>query len=79
MIVDDHPMMREGLAQLLEHEPDLRVCFEADTAAQAFGFIAAHVPDLLLLDISLPDRSGVELTNRFTPSVYYAPAAEAIS
>jgi DNA-binding NarL/FixJ family response regulator len=61
MIVDDHPMMREGLAQLLDHEPDLRVCFQADTAAQAFGFITSHVPDLLLLDISLPDRSGVEL------------------
>jgi len=61
MIVDDHPMMREGLAQLLEHEPDLRVCGQADTAAQAFGLITSQAPDLLLLDISLPDRSGLEL------------------
>ena len=41
LIVDDHPMMRQGLAQLVEHEPDLEVCSEADTAAQALNLIAA--------------------------------------
>ena len=61
LIVDDHPMMREGLAQLIDQEPDLRVCGQADRAGQALEMITAEVPDLVLLDISLPDRSGLEL------------------
>ncbi len=61
LIVDDHPMMREGLAQLIEHEPDLSVCGQADSAAQALNAIAAQPPDLVLVAISLPDRSGLEL------------------
>jgi DNA-binding NarL/FixJ family response regulator len=61
LIVDDHPMMRQGLAQLINHEPDLTACGEADSAAQALKRIAADKPDLVLADISLPDRSGLEL------------------
>jgi DNA-binding NarL/FixJ family response regulator len=61
LIVDDHPMMRQGLAQLINHEPDLRTCGEADTVAQALERISADKPDLVLADISLPDRSGLEL------------------
>src|SRR6185369_17785503 len=61
LIVDDHPMMRQGLAQLINSEPDLSVCCEADTARQAFDAIARGQPDLALVDISLPDKSGLEL------------------
>jgi len=61
LIVDDHPMMREGLAQLIEHEPDLSAPSQADSAGQALRAIALSTPDLLLLDISLPDKSGLEL------------------
>jgi DNA-binding NarL/FixJ family response regulator len=61
LIVDDHPMMREGLAQLINHEPDLTAEAQADSAAQALTIIADALPDLLLLDISLPDKSGIEL------------------
>ncbi len=61
LIVDDHPMMREGLAQLINHERDLCAAYQADTAAQALNAIASRVPDLALVDISLPDRSGLEL------------------
>lgn len=61
LIVDDHPMMREGLAQLIDHEPDLAVCAQADTASAALQAINTHAPDLVLVDISLPDRSGLEL------------------
>jgi len=61
LIVDDHPMMREDLAQLIEHEPDLTAESQADSAAQALKIIASALPDLLLLDISLPDKSGIEL------------------
>jgi DNA-binding NarL/FixJ family response regulator len=62
LIVDDHAMMRQGLAQLINHEPDLVVASEADTAGQALNLIAARRPDLVLVDISLPDKNGLELT-----------------
>jgi DNA-binding NarL/FixJ family response regulator len=59
--VDDHPMMRKGLAQLIDNEPDLKVSAEADTAGQAIDLVAKQKFDLALLDISLPDKSGLEL------------------
>jgi DNA-binding NarL/FixJ family response regulator len=61
LIVDDHPMMREGLAQLIDHEPDLCVGGQADNAGQALDAIRATPPDLAVVDISLPDRNGLEL------------------
>ena len=61
LIVDDHPMMRTGLAQLIENEADLKVCAEADNARQAMDLALSQAPDLILLDISLPDKSGLEL------------------
>ena len=53
LIVDDHPMMRKGLQQLVEDERDLAVCGEADTAAQAMSLIEQYKPDLVLADIGL--------------------------
>ena len=61
LLIDDHRMMREGLRQLISHEPDLRVCCEAADARQALACIAKGKPDLALLDISLPDKNGLEL------------------
>lgn len=61
LIVDDHPMMRQGLAQLIDNEADLSVCGEADTAGQALIGVGAQKPDLVLADISLPDKNGLEL------------------
>jgi len=61
LIVDDHPMMRQGLAQLINNEPDLAVCWEADNAGQAIDVASQSQPDLVLADISLPDKSGLEL------------------
>jgi DNA-binding NarL/FixJ family response regulator len=61
LIVDDHPMMREGLRTLISREHDLAVCGEAETAGQALDAVANLKPDLVLADISLPGRSGVEL------------------
>jgi DNA-binding NarL/FixJ family response regulator len=54
-------MMRKGLAQLINDEPDLRVLGEADTAREAFDRVTAGKPDLVLLDLSLPDKNGLEL------------------
>jgi DNA-binding NarL/FixJ family response regulator len=61
LIVDDHPMMRTGLTQLIDNEPDLKVCAEADNASQALQAVTGRSFDLILLDISLPDKNGVEL------------------
>src|SRR6266702_6461650 len=61
LILDDHPMMREGLAQLINDEADLAVCGEAGTAREGLELIAKLKPDLLLADISLPDRNGMEV------------------
>lgn len=61
LIVDDHPMMRTGLAQLIENEADLKVCAEADNASQAMDLALSQALDLILLDISLPDKNGLEL------------------
>jgi DNA-binding NarL/FixJ family response regulator len=61
LIVDDHPMMRTGLAQLIDNEPDLQVRAEADNASQALDAVARQPFDLILLDISLPDKNGLEL------------------
>jgi DNA-binding NarL/FixJ family response regulator len=61
LIVDDHPMMRQGLAQLINNEADLEVAWEADNARQALEIISSNNPHLVLADISLPDKSGLEL------------------
>jgi DNA-binding NarL/FixJ family response regulator len=61
LIVDDHPMMRTGLAQLIDNEPDLVVAAGADTAREAQEAVLKHKLDLVLLDISLPDKNGLEL------------------
>jgi DNA-binding NarL/FixJ family response regulator len=61
LIVDDHPMMRQGLAQLINNEPDLVTCGEAEGAQQAMDLVSNTAPDLVLVDISLPDKHGLEL------------------
>jgi len=61
LIVDDHPMMREGLRTLISREHDLAVCGEAETAGQALDAVANLKPDLVLADITLPGRNGIEL------------------
>ena len=60
-IVDDHPVFREGLAGLIRGEADLTVCGEANSAPQALTAIERFKPDLVLVDIGLPGRSGLEL------------------
>ena len=65
LIVDDHPMMRQGLGQLINAEPDLSVCGEAENAEQALTAITSAKPDLVLADISLPGKNGLELIKDF--------------
>ena len=60
LIVDDHPMMRQGLTMLINHEPDLTVCGEAETAHQALAAMGTLKPDLVLADITMPGKNGLE-------------------
>jgi DNA-binding NarL/FixJ family response regulator len=60
-VVDDHPIVRQGLALLIDQEPDLEVCGEAEEAETALAAISAARPDVLLLDISLPGPDGIDL------------------
>ena len=61
LIVDDHPIMRQGLAMLINHQADFTVCGEAEDAHTALDVIAATNPDLAIVDLSLKTRSGFEL------------------
>lgn len=62
LIVDDHPIVRNGLSHLIEREGDLTVCGEADSAATALPLIEEISPDVVLVDISLEGANGIELT-----------------
>jgi two-component system, NarL family, response regulator NreC len=61
-LVDDHPLFRQGLRTLLEHEDDLCVVGEAENARQAYELAEAQKPDVIVLDMSLPGVDGVAAT-----------------
>jgi DNA-binding NarL/FixJ family response regulator len=61
VLVDDHPIMRHGLAQLIRMEEGLDVCGEAGSAAEGLRVVEASQPDLVIIDLTLPDRNGLEL------------------
>jgi DNA-binding NarL/FixJ family response regulator len=60
-LVDDHPMMREGMGRLIDSEPGLMCCGGAKSAEEALSEIPRLVPDLVITDITLPQRSGLDL------------------
>jgi DNA-binding NarL/FixJ family response regulator len=60
-VVDDHPLLRQGLAMLINREPDLMVCGEAEEATTAMKALAAAMPDILIADISLNGPDGLDL------------------
>lgn len=64
-LLDDHSIFRAGLRCLLEAEPDLAVCGEAESGEQAFSRIDKAHPDLVMIDLSLPGSSGIELIKNF--------------
>ncbi len=64
MVVDDHPVVRRGLADLIRDDHDLAIGGEAATGEEALEIIDRVRPDLVLVDISLPDMTGIELMRR---------------
>ena len=60
LVVDDHPFMRAGMTQLIDRQPDLQVCGEAGNSADAMREVAQRHPDLVLTDLTMPGRGGLE-------------------
>jgi len=63
-IVEDHPIIREIYVQMIQRAPDLEVWGQATTGAQALAKITRDIPDLVLLDIALPEMNGIEVLRR---------------
>ncbi|MBO0744634.1 MAG: response regulator transcription factor [Candidatus Dormibacteraeota bacterium] len=64
VIADDHQLVREGTRRILEREPDIEVVGEAATAAEALELTRVLHPDVALLDMRLPDRSGIDVVRQ---------------
>lgn len=61
ILVDDHPLVREWLTNLIHQQPDLMVCSEMESAPSALSAVASAKPDLVIVDINLKNSSGIEL------------------
>jgi two-component system response regulator NreC len=64
LLVDDHAVVRSGLRMLLENEGEMEIVGEASSGLQAIQLVSTLVPDIVIMDISLPDLSGIEVTRR---------------
>jgi DNA-binding NarL/FixJ family response regulator len=62
LIVDDHPVVRDGLTTIINNERDMNVCGEAEDAHQALKTVTELKPDVVVVDISLKSSDGIELT-----------------
>jgi DNA-binding NarL/FixJ family response regulator len=60
LLIDDHPILRQGIAQLINTQPDFMVCGETDDARKVISSIQATKPDVIILDVSLKGASGIE-------------------
>jgi DNA-binding NarL/FixJ family response regulator len=72
-VVDDHPLVREGLAAQISTDPSLEICGEAENLETAVTAIAATRPDLVIADISLKDGSGIDLITRLKANALEIP------
>lgn len=73
VVIEDHPMFREQLAHLIEKEPDMEVCGEADNVPDGFAFIRDKKPDVVILDITLKSSNGLELLKDLRASEIEVP------
>jgi len=76
LLVDDHQVLRQGLRQLLSHEADMHVVAEAANGRDAVRLAAEHSPNVVVMDISMPDLNGIEATRQILNK---APAAKVIA
>ena len=61
LLVDDHPILRKGLGQLINNESDMMVCGEAEDSPKAFELVGTLSPDVMVVDVSLKGGNGIEL------------------
>jgi two-component system invasion response regulator UvrY len=64
MLVDDHAIVRSGFRRLLERYPDIEIVAEAENGEQAYRLFVEYMPDVTVLDLSMPDTSGMEVLRR---------------
>jgi DNA-binding NarL/FixJ family response regulator len=64
LVVDDHPVVRQGVRSILANHPDIEIVGEADSAVSLFTAIDSNPPDIVLLDIRMPGQNGIEITQR---------------
>ena len=68
MLADDHHLMREGLRALLAREPDVELVAEAGNGRDALSLAEQLRPDVVIMDVAMPDMNGMEATHRITDS-----------
>lgn len=68
VLVDDHPMLREGTAAILAAQPDIAVVGQTGRGTEALALVGATAPDVLVLDLHLPDLSGIEVARQVRAS-----------
>lgn len=76
LIVEDHPIFRMGMKEMIEHEPDMCVCGDAQDVAGALKLIEAKKPDLVIVDLSLKESNGLDLVKEI--SARHKPAASLV-
>ncbi len=68
LLADDHKMVRAGIRSLLDGLPDLQVVAEAGDGREAIRLVGEHLPQVVLMDIAMPEMNGLEATRRLTSS-----------
>ena len=66
LLVEDHQIVREGVRRIVELEPDIKIVAEAANAEQALEQMALHNPDIVLMDVKMPGKDGIQLTREIS-------------